>query len=79
MLFNEIYPPVFKKNKENIELYERSCLQLMSVLQKNDQKDKINTFHYTSKTHSTMEEKKFIPLYPEHFHFHNKKSWMVSY
>ena len=63
MLFNEIYPPVFKKNKENIELYERSSLQLMSVLQKNDEKDKINTFHYTSKTHSTMEEKKvFSPF-----------------
>ena len=60
MLFNEIYPPVFEKNKK-IERYERSCLQLMNLFQRSDERDKINTFQYTSKNHSTMEEKKFIP------------------
>ena len=60
MLFNEIYPPVFEKNKK-IETYERSCLQLMNLFQRSDERDKINTFQYTSKNHSTMEEKKFIP------------------
>ena len=49
----------------------------MSVLQRND--EKINTFQYTSKTHSTMEEKKFIPLYAEHLHFLIKRAgWIVT-
>ena len=57
MLFNEIYPPIFEKNKK-IEPFERSTLQLMSILVRNEEKDKINSFSYTSKTHSTMGEKK---------------------
>ena len=39
----------------------------MSVL-RNDEKD-INNFKCTSKTHSTLDDKKFIPLYSEHIHF----------
>ena len=70
LLFNEIYPTVLEKN-EKIDPYERSCLQLKSIIQRNEEKDQINSFFYTSKTHSTMEEKNtFIFLL---------KSWMVSY
>ena len=29
LLFNEIYPPIFEKNKK-IDPYERSCTQIMS-------------------------------------------------
>ena len=67
LLFNEIYPTVLEKKK--IDPYERSCLQLMSIIQRNEEKDQTNSFFYTFKTHSTMEEKKFIPLYAEHLHF----------
>ena len=60
LLFNEIYPPIFEKNKK-MEPYERSTLQLMSIMVRNEEKDKINSFPYTSKTHSTLKEKNFIP------------------
>ena len=39
-------------------LFERSTLQLMCILPRNEEKDKINSFSYTSKTHSTLGEKK---------------------
>ena len=56
LLFNEIYLPIFEKNKK-MEPFERSTLQLMCILQQNEEKDQINSFLYTSKTHSTLEEK----------------------
>ena len=37
LLFNEIYPPIFEKNTK-IEPFERSTLQLMSILQRNKEK-----------------------------------------
>ena len=68
MLFNEIYPPIFEKNK-TVRAHERSTVQLMSVLNRNEQRDIINSFKCTAKTLSTLDEKKFIPLYAEHLHF----------
>ena len=50
MLFNKIYLPILEKNKK-MEPFERSTLQLMSILARNEEKDKINSFSYTSKTH----------------------------
>ena len=46
--------------------YERSVLKLLSVLSGNEGKDIINTFKHNAKSHSTMKEKIFIPLYVEH-------------
>ena len=66
LLFNEIFTPNFEKNKF-FQAQERLTIQLMSVL-RNDEKD-INNFKCTSKTHSTPDDKKFIPLYSEHIHF----------
>lgn len=66
LLFNEIFTPNFEKNKF-AQTHERLTIQLMSVL-RNDEKD-INNFKCTSKTHSTLDDKKFIPLYLEHIHF----------
>ena len=57
-----------KKNKK-MEPFERSALQLMSILVRDEEKDMINSFSYTSTTHSTLGDKKFIPLYTEHLHF----------
>lgn len=48
-LFNEMYVPVFKKS-ELIEPCERSALQLLNVLSRNEEKDIINTFKHSSKT-----------------------------
>ena len=36
-----------------MEPHERSTLQLMSIMRRDEDKDKINLFPYTSKTHST--------------------------
>ena len=54
-----------------MEPFETSTLQVTSILVRNEEKDKINSFPYTSKTHSTLEEKKIIPLYAGHVHFFN--------
>ena len=72
-MFNKIYPLIFEKNKK-MELFKRSTLQLMSILLRNKEKDKIDPFSNTSKVHSTLEDKKFIPLYAEHLHFLVKRA-----
>ena len=52
----------------------------MSIIQRNEDKDKINPFPYTSKTHSTLKKKKFIPLYAEDLHFLMKRAaWLVTH
>ena len=43
LLFNELYPLIFEKNKK-MEPYERSTLQLLSIMVRNEGKDKINSF-----------------------------------
>ena len=78
MLFNEIYTPIFEKNKV-IQAHQRSVLQLMTVLNRNEDKDLINNFKSNAKTHSTLGDKKFIPLYAEHVYFLVKRAgWLVS-
>ena len=78
MLFIEIYPPIFEKNKK-MEPFERSTLQLVSILVRDEEKDKINSFSYTSKIHSTL-RKKFIPVCAEDLHFLIKRAgWLVTY
>ena len=78
LLFHEIYPPIFEKNKK-MNPYKRFCLQLLSVIIRNEEKDTANSFSYSSKTCSTLEEKKFIPLYGEHLHFLIKQAdWLVT-
>ena len=63
-----------------MEPFERSTLKLMSILVRDEEKDKINSFLYTSKTHSTLGVKKFIPLYVEGLHFLFKSAgWLVTY
>ena len=51
-----------------MEPYNQSTLQLMSTLNKNEGKEKINSFPYNSKTHSTLKDKRFSPLYAEYKH-----------
>ena len=79
LLFIEIYQPVFEKNKK-MESFERSTLQLMSILVRDEGKDMINSFAYSSKTHSTLGKKKLIPFYTEHLYFLIKRArWLVTY
>ena len=49
--------------------FERSALQLLSIMVRGEKKEKINAFPYTSKTHSTLKEKEYIPIYAEDLHF----------
>ena len=60
--------------------HEWSTLQLMSIMVRNEEKEKINSFHFTSKTHSTLTEKKFIPLYAEDLHFLiTRTGWLLTH
>ena len=51
---------------DKIKPYERSVLQIQSVLAKND-KGTLKTFKFNEKPHSTM-KKMFLPRYAEHLH-----------
>ena len=42
-------------------------------MRRSEEKEKINSFPYTSKTHSTLKDKKFIPLYEEDLQFLSQK------
>ena len=57
-----------------MEPFERSTVQLMSILVSNEEKDTINSFRHTSKTHSIHQYEKCIPLYAEHLHFLIKRA-----
>ena len=51
----------------------------MSVLNRNEEKNIINNFKSNAKTHSTIDDKKFIPLYAEHIHFSvTRAEWLVT-
>ena len=54
-------PQYFKKIKKK-DQFERSTLQIMRVIIMNEEKDIINTFTYTCKTHSTLKEKEILFL-----------------
>ena len=78
LLFTKIYTP-FEKNTK-MEPFERSTLQLMTISQRNEEKKSIKSFPYNSKTHSTLKDIKFIPLYAEDLHFLIKRAgWLVTH
>ena len=68
LLFNEIYPPIFEKNKK-ISPHMRSCSQIMSRAQKYEEKEEIKTLPFNSKTHATLNKKAFVNLYERIFIF----------
>ena len=81
LLFNEIYPPIFEKNKK-IDSYERSCTQIMSrpTIKHNKKKgDTLYSLPFNSKTHATLKEKIFVPLYAEDLYFlATRAGWKVT-
>ena len=52
-----------------MEPYEWPTLQLMSIMRGDKDKDKLNSFPYTSRTNSTVKGKNYILLYAEDLHF----------
>ena len=78
MLFNEIYPPIFQKNK-TVRAHETSTVHLISVLSRNEQRGIINSLKCSAKTHSKLDEKISFPVYNEHLHFLIKRAgWFVT-
>ena len=52
----------------------------MSILQQSKEKETMKSFPYNSKIHSTLKDKKFIPLYAEDLHFLIKRAgWLVTH
>ena len=71
--------PIFEKTKK-MGPHERSTLQLMSIMRRDGNKNKIISFPYSSKTYSTLKDKKFIPLYAEDLHvLINRVDWLVTH
>ena len=71
ILFNEIYPPIFEKNKK-IEPFERSCMQIMSraeIKVNENKEDTLYSLPFNSKTHATLKDKIYVPLYAEDLYF----------
>ena len=56
LLFNELYPPIFEKNKK-IDPYEQSMLQLMSIAVRNEEKDKLTVSHIVLKLTQHLRKK----------------------
>ena len=63
-----------------MESFERSTFQLLNAIVRNEDVEKINSFRFNSKTHSTLKEKKPIPLYAEDLHFLiTRAGWLVTH
>ena len=77
LLFKELYPPIFEKNKK-IEPYEQSCAQIMCIQQVND-KGKMLSLKQTTKTHATLKKKIYVPLYAKDLYFLTTRAgWTVT-
>ena len=77
MLFNELYPPIFEKNKK-IEPFERFCTQIMCLAQIN-KKGELLSLQQNSKTHATLKKKIFVPLYAEDLQFlTTRMGWSIT-
>ena len=77
LLFNKLYPPIFEKNKK-IELFERSCAQIMCLAQIN-KKGELQSLQQNSKTHATLKNKIFVLLYAEDLQFlTTRMRWSIT-
>ena len=61
MLFNEIYTPIFEKKRKFIQAHQKSVLQLMLLINRDEKKDLVRAFKANAKIHLTLEEKKLFP------------------
>ena len=52
----------------------------MSIMVRNEDKDKINSFPYTSRTHLTLKDERFISFYAGDLHFLvSCAGWLVTH
>ena len=81
LLFNDIYPPIFEKNKK-IDPYKRSCTHIMSranIKKRKNKEDQLFSLPFNSKTHSTLKDKMFVSLYAEDLYFLTTRAgWQVT-
>ena len=81
LLFNDIYPPIFEKNKK-IDPYKRSCTHIMSranIKKRKNKEDQLFSVPFNSKTHSTLKDKMFVSLYAEDLYFLTTRAgWQVT-
>ena len=76
-LYNEIFPPIIEK-KTKIDVNDRSLFQLLELFSKTD-KGNAKSYRVTEKSHSTLFQKKCIPLYIEDLQFLIKRAgWIVT-
>ena len=55
-------------------------LHMMRIMRSDEDKDKIPKFPCTSSTNSTLNDKKYIPVYAEDLHFLiNHAGWLVTH
>ena len=57
------------KKIEQVDPFERSTLQIMSIIVRDEKEEKTNRLPFNSKTHSTVKDKKVITLYAEDIYF----------
>ena len=63
-----------------MKLVEPSTLQILNIMVRDENMEKINSFPFTSKTKSTLKEKKSIPLYAEDLHFLiTRAGWLITH
>ena len=82
MLFNEIYPPIFEKNKKDRsiqEILQSNNEDSTNQERKKNKEDQLFSLPFNSKTHSTLKNKIFIPLYAEDLYFLTTRAgWKVT-
>ena len=75
-LYNEILPPIIEMQKVNAN--KRSVYQLLQLFDETSE-EKPKSYRCTAKSHATMFQKKFIPLYLEDLRFLIKRAgWIVT-
>ena len=77
--FLMIFIPLILKKNKIAQAYERSVLQLMSVLRRNEDKISSTSLNAILKHIQQWIKKKFIRLYTEHIHFLvTRAGWLVT-
>ena len=72
-------PQYLKKKIKKMEPFEQLILELIITV-RNEDKDKVNSFLQTWKTHWTLKDKKFTPIYAENLQFLiNRTGWLVNH
>ena len=77
IMYNELFPPIIEK-KKTLDANERSVFQLCELYCEND-KGKPKSYKTSSKSHSTLLPKNFIPVYLEELKFFIPRcGWIVT-